>query len=91
MLQLRPPALPFWRRDIAIDLGTANTLLFDKEGSVLLEEPSVLVSEERNGDSTMRAVGNEAKRMIGRTPLRCVLSVPCKEVSSQTSTPPKAC
>lgn len=54
----------FWRRDLAIDLGTANTLIFMPKRGIVLQEPSVLAL--RNGK--VSAVGKKAYRMLGRTP-----------------------
>src|SRR6187551_225119 len=53
-------------RDIAIDLGTANTLVFERGRGIALSEPSVVAVDEESGE--VHAVGDEAKRMIGRTP-----------------------
>ena len=53
-------------RDIAIDLGTANTLVYVRGRGVVLDEPSVVAINSRDGKPV--AVGAEAKRMIGRTP-----------------------
>lgn len=55
----------FLSNDIGIDLGTANTLVFAK-GSIVLREPSVVAVY--NNTKKVRAVGLEAKRMLGRTP-----------------------
>jgi rod shape-determining protein MreB and related proteins len=52
--------------DIAIDLGTANTVVFARGQGIVLFEPSVIAIDERSGK--VLAVGAEAKRMIGRTP-----------------------
>ncbi len=52
--------------DIAIDLGTANTLIQVKGEGIVLNEPSVVAIERRTGK--IRAIGLEAKRMLGRTP-----------------------
>lgn len=54
--------------DMAIDLGTANTLVYVKGRGVVLNEPSVVAIETRAGRKLVRAVGNEAKEMLGRTP-----------------------
>jgi rod shape-determining protein MreB len=54
--------------DMAIDLGTANTLVYVKGRGIVLNEPSVVAIEERNGRKVVRAVGTEAKEMLGRTP-----------------------
>jgi rod shape-determining protein MreB len=53
-------------RDIAIDLGTANTVVYTRDEGIVLLEPSVIAIDERTGE--VQAVGAEAKRMIGRTP-----------------------
>lgn len=54
--------------DIAIDLGTANTLIYVKGKGIVLNEPSVVAIEEYRGKKQVLAVGNEAKLMLGRTP-----------------------
>lgn len=54
--------------DIAIDLGTANTLVYVQGRGIVLNEPSVVAIEEYNGRKHVLAVGNEAKQMLGRTP-----------------------
>jgi rod shape-determining protein MreB len=53
-------------RDIAIDLGTANTLVYERGRGIVLSEPSVVAIDAESG--TVQAVGDEANRMIGRTP-----------------------
>jgi len=53
-------------RDMAVDLGTANTLVYVRRRGVLLDEPSVVALNDATGE--VLAVGHEAKRMIGRTP-----------------------
>ena len=53
-------------RDIAVDLGTANTVVFVRGEGVVLFQPSVVAIEEHSGE--VYAVGDEARRMIGRTP-----------------------
>ncbi len=57
-----------WRPDIAIDLGTANTLVFVKGEGIVLEEPSVVAYQITEGRRKIIAVGEEAKSMLGRTP-----------------------
>src|SRR6202041_1893105 len=52
--------------DIGIDLGTANTLVYVKDQGIVLREPSVVAL--RAGSSQVLAGGDEAKRMLGRTP-----------------------
>ena len=54
--------------DIAIDLGTANTLIYAKGRDVVLNEPSVVAYSVRNGRKVVHAVGAEARSMLGRTP-----------------------
>jgi rod shape-determining protein MreB len=53
---------------MAIDLGTANTLIYVKSRGVVLAEPSVVAFVTRRGRKQVLAVGDEAKRMLGRTP-----------------------
>ncbi|MBI4182505.1 MAG: rod shape-determining protein [Proteobacteria bacterium] len=55
-------------KDMAIDLGTANTLIYVKGQGVVLNEPSVVAIVEIKGKVQVLAVGEEANRMIGRTP-----------------------
>src|SRR3954465_13252742 len=56
----------FGGRDLAVDLGTANTLVFIRGRGIVLFEPSVVAFSEETG--RVHAVGEEARRMIGRTP-----------------------
>src|SRR6266540_952871 len=56
----------FLGRDMAVDLGTANTLVYVRGRGIVLNEPSVVAVNTLNG--SILAVGSEAKRMIGRTP-----------------------
>ena len=57
-----------WSQDMAIDLGTANTLVVLKNKGVVLNEPSVVAIINEMGKKTVLAVGDEAKTMLGRTP-----------------------
>ena len=57
-----------WSQDMAIDLGTANTLVVVKGQGVVLNEPSVVAIVEQTGKKQVLAVGDEAKTMLGRTP-----------------------
>jgi rod shape-determining protein MreB len=57
-----------WSQDMAIDLGTANTLVVLKGRGVVLNEPSVVAIINEMGKKTVLAVGDEAKTMLGRTP-----------------------
>src|SRR5437762_1931491 len=54
--------------DMAIDLGTANTLVYVKGRGVVLNEPSVVAIINKGGKKQVMAVGNDAKMMLGRTP-----------------------
>ncbi len=56
----------FGARDMAVDLGTANTLVYVRGRGIVLSEPSVVAIDSRSGQ--VHAVGVEAKRMLGRTP-----------------------
>ncbi len=58
----------FLSADMAIDLGTANTLVYVKERGIVLNEPSVVAIAETKGKKHVLAVGEEAKQMLGRTP-----------------------
>ena len=58
----------FFSADLAIDLGTANTLVYVKGQGILLNEPSVVAITEIRGKSQVLAVGEEAKTMLGKTP-----------------------
>ena len=57
-----------WSQDMAIDLGTANTLVVLKGQGVVLNEPSVVAVVDNKGKKSVLAVGDEAKTMLGRTP-----------------------
>src|SRR4026208_676084 len=56
----------FGGRDMAVDLGTANTPVYVRGRGIVLSEPSVVAIDQRTGE--VHAVGVEAKRMLGRTP-----------------------
>src|SRR6267142_2362485 len=58
--------LGYFSNDIGIDLGTANTLVYVKDKGIVLREPSVVALDTVS--RKVRAVGDEAKRMLGRTP-----------------------
>ncbi|MBT5432329.1 MAG: rod shape-determining protein, partial [Rhodospirillaceae bacterium] len=58
----------FFSSDMAIDLGTANTLVYVKSRGIALNEPSVVAIDNRRGRPQVLAVGEEAKLMVGRTP-----------------------
>jgi rod shape-determining protein MreB len=69
--------LTFLGRDMAVDLGTANTLVYVRGRGIVLNEPSVVALNTNNGQVV--AVGVEAKRMIGRTPANIVAVRPLKD------------
>ena len=60
--------LGFMSADMAIDLGTANTLVYVKGRGIVLAEPSVVAIADVRGKKQVVAVGEEAKQMLGRTP-----------------------
>ncbi|MCX7380956.1 MAG: rod shape-determining protein [Alphaproteobacteria bacterium] len=60
--------LGFMSADMAIDLGTANTLVYVKGRGIVLDEPSVVAIADVRGKKHVLAVGDEAKQMLGRTP-----------------------
>ena len=61
--------LGYFSNDLAIDLGTANTLVYAKGRGIVSSEPSVVaVQSDGRGNDRVRAVGKEAKSMLGRTP-----------------------
>ncbi|HEX7161404.1 MAG TPA: rod shape-determining protein [Trebonia sp.] len=69
--------MTFLGRDMAVDLGTANTLVYVRGRGIVLNEPSVVALNTNNGQVV--AVGVEAKRMIGRTPGNIVAVRPLKD------------
>ena len=66
-----------WARDMGVDLGTANTLIHVRGRGILLREPSVVAVEHRS--RRILAIGEEAKRMLGRTPENIVAIRPLKD------------
>ena len=66
-------------KDMAIDLGTANTLVYVKGEGVVLNEPSVVAKIDNQGHTQVLAVGNEAKQMLGRTPGKIEAIRPMKD------------
>ena len=72
--------LGWFSNDLAIDLGTANTLIYLKGQGIVCNEPSVVaVQQERSSGRRVLAVGAEAKRMLGRTPGNIVAIRPLKD------------
>src|SRR5262245_45835027 len=58
--------MSLFSNDLAIDLGTANTLVFAKGKGIVVSEPSIVAVNQKTGK--VEAVGREAKEMLGRTP-----------------------
>ncbi len=74
------PILGWFSSDLAIDLGTANTLVYVKGKGIVLSEPSVVaVRKDGRGTNKVLAVGKEAKMMLGRTPGNIVAIRPMKD------------
>jgi rod shape-determining protein MreB len=72
--------LGWFSSDLAIDLGTANTLVYVKGKGIVLSEPSVVaVRKDGRGSNKVLAVGKEAKMMLGRTPGNIVAIRPMKD------------
>ena len=65
--------------DLAIDLGTANTLIYVRDQGIVLNEPSVVAIRVRNNQRSVAAVGLDAKRMLGRTPGNITAIRPLKD------------
>ena len=77
---LLDPILGLFSNDLAIDLGTANTLVYMKGKGIIISEPSVVaVRKNGRGGSKVLAVGREAKMMLGRTPGNIVAIRPMKD------------
>jgi rod shape-determining protein MreB len=69
----------FMSNDMAIDLGTANTLVYVRDRGIVLNEPSVVAISTAGGKKQVLAVGNEAKMMLGRTPGNIVAIRPLRD------------
>jgi rod shape-determining protein MreB len=69
--------LGLFAKDLGIDLGTANTLVYVRERGVVISEPSVVATDKRTGK--VLAVGAEAKKMVGRTPANIIAVRPLKD------------
>jgi rod shape-determining protein MreB len=77
---LLDPLFGWFSNDLAIDLGTANTLVYVKGKGIVLNEPSVVaIKKGDRGGNKMLAVGKEAKTMLGRTPGDIVATRPMKD------------
>jgi len=66
-------------KDIAIDLGTANTLVFVKDEGIVCNEPSIVAIRKHGNENKAMAVGMEAKHMLGRVPNNVIIIRPLKE------------
>ena len=64
----------FWSKDIGIDLGTANTLVYVRGKGIVINEPSIVAINQKTGK--ILAIGNEARKMVGRTPGYIMVSRP---------------
>jgi rod shape-determining protein MreB len=71
-----PSLLSFFSSDLAIDLGTANTLVFERKNGIVVNEPSIVAMRKASGG--VEAVGSEAKEMLGRTPEHITALKPMK-------------
>src|SRR6266849_5646275 len=72
----------YFSNDLAIDLGTAHTLIYVRGKGIVLDEPSVVAIRQEagpNGKKTIQAVGREAKQMLGKTPGNIVAIRPMKD------------
>ncbi|GAH83146.1 unnamed protein product, partial [marine sediment metagenome] len=77
---LLDPIFGLFSNDLAIDLGTANTLVYVKGKGIVLNEPSVVaLKKDGHGGNKILAVGKEAKTMLGRTPGDIVATRPMKD------------
>jgi len=63
-----------WSKDIGIDLGTANTLVYVRGKGIVINEPSIVAINQKTGK--ILAIGNEARKMVGRTPGYIMVSRP---------------
>jgi len=80
MTSLFGKLINYFSNDIAIDLGTANTVVYANGKGIILNEPSVVaVKKEPNGTERVLAVGKEAKEMVGRTPGNITAIRPMKD------------
>ncbi len=66
--------LNFWSKDIGVDLGTANTLVYVKGKGIVINEPSIVALNQKTGQ--ILAIGQEARKMAGRTPAYIIVSRP---------------
>ena len=71
--------MSFLSKDVGIDLGTANTLVYMKGKGIIMREPSVVAVDPRSDELRVRSVGHEAKAVIGRAPGSIVAVRPLKD------------
>ncbi len=69
----------YFSNDLAIDLGTANTLIYSRTGGIILDQPSVVAIRAEGGKKVLLAVGSEAKSMLGRAPANIKAIRPMKD------------
>ena len=69
----------YFSKDMAIDLGTANTLIYTREDGVILNEPSIVAAEIQGESLAPYAFGNQAKAMVGKTPAKIQAIRPLKD------------
>src|SRR3990167_6325910 len=74
MRKLINKVLSYFGQDIAIDLGTANSLVYVRGRGIVIQEPSVVAVNQKTGQ--ILAIGQEAKKMVGRTPAHIVATRP---------------
>jgi len=74
MKKLLRKLLSYLGQDIAIDLGTANSLVYVRDRGIVIQEPSVVAVNQKTGQ--ILAIGSEAKKMVGRTPSHIVVTRP---------------
>ena len=68
---------PNLRKDLGVDLGTSSTLIYVKDKGIMVNEPSVVAINTRTAQ--IIAIGDDAKRMIGKTPSHIMISKPLVE------------
>ena len=73
------PLLPFAEKDLAIDMGTSSTLVFEQGRGVVLREPTVVAVDKFTGK--IQKVGQDAQKMLGRTPANIVAIHPVSAVT----------
>ena len=78
-------------KDIGIDLGTANTLVYMKGRGIIMREPSVVAVDPRSDELRVRSVGHEAKAVIGRAPGSIVAVRPSRTALLRILTLPRPC